>query len=148
MIEKYYNLQSDVLSFQVVEFVRDHKIHVASLKNMRDELNSLDGIKSIETDKTRVQSGVGDPTLQLVLVREKLVNNISEYQAMVDIYDKTMEAMGERDRLILEAMCDPDRMYACEELMDILKIERPTVYKYRKLAIRKFESYLTGFLQA
>ena len=148
MIEKYYILHNDTLSFKVVEFVRDHKLHASSLSNMRDELKSLNGIKSIETDKTRVQSGIGDPTLQLVLVRERLNNKIAEYEAMVDIYDRTMECLSDRDRLILETMCAPDALYACEELEEILHVERTCVYNYRREAIHKFESYVVGFLQA
>ena len=147
MIEQYYNFHNGILSFQVVRFVEDHQKHVLTLKNMRSELNDLDTIKSIEYDKTKVQSSqTSDPTAQLAIIKQHLENKIAEYEAMVNLYDRTMASLSREDRMILETMYSSDTIYPYETLQEELHIERATLYRWRARAIKNFETFLTGFL--
>ena len=147
MIEKYYEFHNDFLSFRVVQFVKDHRLHILSLRNMRSELDDLESIKSIEYDKTRVQSSeLGDPTAQLALIKTSLENKIAEYEVMLSIYDRTMASLDEVDRHILEIMYDNDLDYPSLILQEEYHIEHSTFYRWRARAIDHFESVVTGFL--
>ena len=149
MIEKYFVVSHNhILSFDVVQFVKDHHDHLDNYANLSSELDDIiktSQFPSMNYEQERVQnSGVSDPTGRAALIVAHLEGKIAEYKTLINLYDNTMNKLTDDERFILEAMYGNPVYRPIPYCMDHLHIERATVYRYRTKAINHFAHLVTG----
>lgn len=152
MIEKYFEVSHNhILSFDVVQFVKDHRSHCNAYNNLSSELDDIEKTSQFPTtsfEQERVQnSNTSDPTGRMAIIATDLRRRISEYEMLINLYDNTMSMLTEDERFILENMYGNPVYKPVQHIMDHLHIERATVYRYKNKAVQHFGHLVTGIYQ-
>lgn len=123
----------------------DLRVQQNACENLPDMIRTLEheatGLKAAQTDKIVVSgggSGTDDKLINAIAKIDDLRLGLSLASMEVSATTNALHALTEEEQRILEARY-VDQLNSWEEyLMDVLHVERPTVYRKLRRALRRY----------
>lgn len=125
-----------------------------SVPNIKSRLRALahemTALKATSTDKLNVQGGdarVEDKWLNILVEREKLINNLRAVRRLVAITERGLEVLTPEERRVLELFYISPVERHIDALMDELCYEKTHVYRLKDRALKKFARAVYGLVE-
>ncbi len=127
---------------------------VSSIPNMQERIDILSdkfrSIKSARADATPVSGGTStaeDGWINNLVERDRLAENIRVVRRLIELINKGLGALDEREYRVLELFYINRQPNHVERLMDELGYEKSHVYRIRDQALYKFTIGMYGLTE-
>jgi hypothetical protein len=127
---------------------------VSSIPNMQERIDILSdkfrSIKSARADATPVSGGTStaeDAWINNIVERDRLAENIRVVRRLIELINKGLSALDEREYRVLELFYIDRQPNHVERLMDELGYEQRQIYRLRDQALYKFTIGMYGLTE-
>lgn len=134
-----------------IEDLRNYRHHKDSLENIPSRIVALRdqyvAIKGGMSDGTPVQgrgSTIEDRMLSNITERERLSHNYRAAQRLVELIERGLNGLDDRERKVLEGMYMGAGRGNVDKLCDELGYEQRQIYRIRDAALHKFTVSMYG----
>lgn len=137
--------------FEAIEKLRLYEAKKQSLRSIPEEIARLESamksIRSATADGSPVKgggSGREDMMLSNIVHREELERSLEQAKRWVAVVDGGLKILGVEERLILDRLYINPARGNVDRLCEELCVEKPTVYRRKDAALRRFTVCLYG----
>lgn len=141
----------DIWRMDALNELQAHNARKQALINLPERIAELEtaavGIHSASSDGAAAKgggSGREDRLLNNIVARDKLAESLEENRKAVARVERSLNALSEDDRRILEVFFITPRKGAAAQLAGELGVEEKTVYNRRNNALRLFQIAMSG----
>lgn len=136
---------SEYVSFNAARFVKDYYKAKGIVRRLEEQLNSMDFITGVSTDRDAVQTSRGtSQTEGLALRRIALEDRIAGYRDHIETCEKAFKCLTEDEREVIEQFFTSSTKTAATVKLAERGISRTVAYEIRTRALKKIAEDVSG----
>ena len=138
-----------------IQRLRDYELRLEALDNLNMEIETLEerftSIRAATVDGIPVKGGNGnareDMLIHNISTREELENNLCFVEREIELTEKGLQALTEREKTILTEFYIKNSKGYVEKLCDDLYVSKTELYRQKDTALKKFTMAMYGIVE-
>lgn len=136
---------SDYVTFNAAKYVRDYYRYKRIVAELERQLNNMEYISGVATDRDAVQTSRGtSQTEGLALRRIALEVKVADYKEHIETCQKALESLNAEERMVIEEFYTSSTKTAATVHLAEHGISRTTAYEIRNQALQKIAEFVSG----